>query len=752
MFGGWWIIQIEGSQEARVFAQCGREKLMSRIPAITLAVFVVLPIIEIICISPHAAAAQPDLTLYKTASPGIVSPGDSVTYRMWFHNLGPQDSPQVWINDTLPPEVSYVNDTAYLHYTSGTGFFEYSILAGNVLHIKFNDVPVGNHSYVVYVRVGNSVVDGQVLTNRAQMTYLSGSNRIQPQANATASVAVSTPVMQLGKVIVPNPSDPTRVNFTLTVGNAGSANSMFVWVNDSLPTGIVYQSYQAPPGVACTEGPPNRVSCSTTNFAPGSQTWEIAARVTSQVPPDIPIVNWVFMNATDQDGSLLPEIAASASFTSQSASVIVAKLVDQMRAMPGSNIHYFIYYNNSGPLAAGHVWINDTLPSGVSVVSASPAPIYNSSGRINWYFADVPVGPHAVNIEVALATNLGNGIVLTNQVSLDFFDQIGRKKPRSVANASTTVTFDIPSIDLVKTANVQKVQPGGNIEYKIYYNNTGSATAQTVSIEDTLPAGVQITAANPGYTSFSGNRYFWTLQNVPPGSHEISLTIRVDQGVADGTTLTNTATVTYTDMFGQTVGSNFMSVIVSVESNTQPPPNGNDPVQDNTMFLLALAAIVAVALVIAIWMFMSRRGKDAVIDDVFLLHKDGLLIRHFTRKLNPEVDSDILGGMLIAVQNFVNESFASDKGLAREGGLDELKFGEYSILIARGKFVVMAAVVLGGNTENTVKEIKASIKDLEDNLGSVLDKWSGDMGQVEDADQYMQDLMAGKYRRKVRAQ
>jgi OOP family OmpA-OmpF porin len=140
-----------------------------------------------------------------------------------------------------------------------------------------------------------------------------------------------------------------------------------------------------------------------------------------------------------------------------------------------------------------------------------------------------------------------------------------------------------------------------------------------------------------------------------------------------------------------------------------------------------------------------------VIDDVFLLHRDGLLIRHFTRKLNPEVDSDILGGMLIAVQNFVNESFASDKGLATEGGLDELKFGKYSILIARGKHVVMAAVVLGGKTVNTVKEIKAAIEDLERNLGKVLEKWSGDMGQVETADKYMQDLLAGKYKGKAKS-
>jgi len=724
---------------------------MSRTSALALTLCLVFISLGVAFSPPRASGAQPDFKLFKTASASIVTPGDALSYQIYFHNLGPQTSTIVWINDTLPPEVVYVNDTAYLHYSPGVGFFEYSTLLGNVLHVKFNQVPPGNQSFVIFVTIGNSVFDGQVLTNRASMNYTSSGGRLQPQLNATASVTVSMPVMQLGKSVEYDSRDPSKLNFTLTVGNAGSAAALNVWVNDTLPADVQYESSQAPPGVTCAENPPGTVACSRGSFAVGSEVWRIMARVTSLVPPDVPVVNWAFLNATDQDGSMLPQLSASASFTSRTAAMGLAKIVDQRRAIPGSNLHYFIYYNSSGPLLARNVWINDTIPTGVSVVSVSPAPVLNSSGHINWYFSNVSTGPHAVNIEVSLSSSLGNGVVLTNQVMMDYFDQIGRKRPRSIQSASTTVTFDIPSIRLVKIANVVEVAPGGQVLYTIYYNNTGNAMAKTVTIEDTLPAGLQIIAADPAYSSFSGNRYFWNLQNIPPGSYLISLTIRVDEGVADGTSLTNTASITYTDSFGQVMGSNFMSAIVAVRKNPLPPPDGNDGTQGDNMLFLVAAMAVALVVIIGLVFFVARRGGDAVIDDVFLLHRDGLLIRHFTRKLNPEVDSDILGGMLIAVQNFVNESFASDKGLATEGGLDELKFGKYSILIARGKHVVMAAVVLGGKTVNTVKEIKAAIEDLERNLGKVLEKWSGDMGQVETADKYMQDLLAGKYKGKAKS-
>jgi len=718
---------------------------MTRTAPIVLVLFMLSLSLSALLVPPRVLAAQPEVRLYKSANPGTVSPGDQITYPISFNNLGPQTSPIVWINDTLPPEVTYVNDSAYLIYGVLSGYFVSSQLNGNVLSIKFVQIPTGNHSFFISADVTGPVADGQVLTNKAAMNYTSSGDRWQPEAIATAAVTASTPVMHLDKTVELDSADPTRANFSFAVSNTGSANAVRVWVNDSLPSGLVYVSSQVPPAVTCVEGPPGTVSCVEADFAPGNEVWKLIVRITPAVPPDTTLTNWAFLNATSAGNLTLPTIAASAAFVSQTARIDVAKVVDQNRALPGSNIHYFIYYNNTGTFRARNVWVNDTLPSGVSVVSVNPAPVLNSSGRVNWYFTNVSTGVHAVSIEVSLATTLANGTALNNLVSVDYFDAVGRKRPRSTQSASTTVTFDIPSIGLVKVASSKTVEPGGQVAYTIYYNNTGTALASTVSIEDTLPGGVQILNANPAPTSSSGNRYSWILPNVIPGVHSIAITIGVDEGIADGTQLVNTASVTYTDNFGQIVGTNFGSVVVTVKAVPPPPPPSGGSHDAGVPIWLVMAAVF-VAIVVVVIAYLARRRGAAEIDDIFLLHRDGLLIRHFTRKLNPEVDSDILGGMLIAVQNFVNESFASDRGLAKEGGLDELKFGKYSILLTRGKHVVMAAVTSAGTTGTVVGEIRAAIDDLEKNLGSVLEKWSGDMGQVTAADKYLQDLMAHKYR------
>lgn len=723
---------------------------MKRMTAIVLSIGFTATLVAT-CLLPHGAlASKPDLTLFKRADKYVVTPGDRIAYAIYLNNPDPQIAPIVWINDTMPPGTTYLNDTAYLIYQLGQGFFVYKNLSGNVLSLKFAQVAQGNHSFALSVTVDNTVRDGDILTNVAAMNYTSSGGVYQPEIIATNSTLVATPLMILSKSATVNPADPTRVLFSFRISNAGSAEALHAWLNDSLPSGVNYVSFQAPPGVSCAALWPGSANCTRDHLpAKSSEIWNITASIGPSVPPNVPVTNWAFLDSTNLVGESLPQIQASATFTSRTAQVDVVKLADVRSARPGTSIHYSIFYNNTGSINARNVWINDTLPLGVSVVSTSIPPVYNASTQIRWYATNVSVGSHSLTMEVTLSPTLANGTLLTNDVTLDYVDAVGRKRPRSTDSEVTEVRFDIPSIHIAKTASVKTVEPGGQVAYAIYYNNTGQANAKTVTIEDIIPIGTQILASSPGYSSFSGSHYFWYLQDVPHGDHSISITLRVDIAVPNGTELWNTATVTYTDAFGQPVESNFQRVLVTVSTYVVPPQdNGDKNGESGILVLIALGGILAIAVVLGVVFYAMRRRGEAFIDDVFLLHKDGLLIKHFTRKLNPEVDSDILGGMLIAVQNFVNESFGSNRGLAKEGGLDELKFGQYSVLLARGRHVVLAAVARGRNTQATTGEIRATITDLENKLGPVLERWSGDMSQVEEADKYIQDLMAGKYKGK----
>ncbi len=137
----------------------------------------------------------------------------------------------------------------------------------------------------------------------------------------------------------------------------------------------------------------------------------------------------------------------------------------------------------------------------------------------------------------------------------------------------------------------------------------------------------------------------------------------------------------------------------------------------------------------------AEAEKNTSIEDIFLLHRSGLLLKHYTRRLRPNVDSDVLSGMLVAVQDFVKDSFREEKGQ-----LNEIRFGEIRIVIIEGKWTILAAVVRGVRPYDIQPELSSALTDLEAKYEDPLIDWDGTMDQIQDVDRIMGDLIEGKYR------
>src|SRR2546422_11572427 len=133
--------------------------------------------------------------------------------------------------------------------------------------------------------------------------------------------------------------------------------------------------------------------------------------------------------------------------------------------------------------------------------------------------------------------------------------------------------------------------------------------------------------------------------------------------------------------------------------------------------------------------------RNTAIEDIFLLHRSGLLLKHYTRRLRPNVDSDVLSGMLVAVQEFIKDSFRGEKG-----GLNEIRFGEIRIVVMEGKWTILAAVVRGARPFDIQPQLGVALTDLEAKYEDPLIDWDGTMDQIADVDRIMQDLIEGKYR------
>ncbi|MCK4456403.1 MAG: hypothetical protein KAW39_01540 [Thermoplasmata archaeon] len=126
-----------------------------------------------------------------------------------------------------------------------------------------------------------------------------------------------------------------------------------------------------------------------------------------------------------------------------------------------------------------------------------------------------------------------------------------------------------------------------------------------------------------------------------------------------------------------------------------------------------------------------------VVEDVFLVHNDGRLIGHETRKHRKDIDEDIFSGMLTIVQEFVKDSFKTRS----EGGLKRLDFGGNMIVIERGPHVYLACVVAGDEPTFLPLHMVETIGEVEGGYADVLENWSGLLSELDGVDEIIRKLM-----------
>ena len=244
----------------------------------------------------------------------------------------------------------------------------------------------------------------------------------------------------------------------------------------------------------------------------------------------------------------------------------VSKTGNTSVANQGTQVQYTINYDNIGDGRARHVWVNDTIPDGMTYVTSSVAPLSYSGSTYSWYFFNVATGPHTFTITAMVNSTTPTGTLLSNVVNLDYTDQLSNPLPSSSDTWDVNVSGPVPDITVVKTANVVAASPGDQVTYTIYFNNTGSGNAGNVWINDTLPADIIFNNSSPAPTSTMGQTQYWHFTNVAPGSNSITLAADVSLSATPGSTQTNTVTCDLTDPSGSSLPGSSDSFVITVLS------------------------------------------------------------------------------------------------------------------------------------------------------------------------------------------
>jgi len=133
----------------------------------------------------------------------------------------------------------------------------------------------------------------------------------------------------------------------------------------------------------------------------------------------------------------------------------------------------------------------------------------------------------------------------------------------------------------------------------------------------------------------------------------------------------------------------------------------------------------------------QRLMRTYTIEEVFLIYKDGRLICHNTRRLKPDLDKDVLTGMLTAVQSFVKDSFAGEE----KGVLNELKYGNLKIAMENGPRANLAVVLSGTEPSSLRANMRSLLTALHQKYMPVLDDWDGDTGTLKELKKHIGQLV-----------
>jgi len=116
------------------------------------------------------------------------------------------------------------------------------------------------------------------------------------------------------------------------------------------------------------------------------------------------------------------------------------------------------------------------------------------------------------------------------------------------------------------------------------------------------------------------------------------------------------------------------------------------------------------------------------VEQLFLIHREtSLALLHVSADPSMNKDSDMVAGMLSAIQDFARDSFQ----MGQESTLEEFRVGELQVWIVPGRYAYLAAVIRGNPPLELRSKLGETIEGIHVLKGSALAKFQGDAAAFE---------------------
>jgi len=441
-----------------------------------------------------------DLAVEKVVSNSKPNVGGQVTFTVTLRNLGIDEATGVTIADPLPAGLTFVSSSAGTSYSPATGVWQVgTIPAGGTKTLAIVAAVSGPGSFTNVAAVATShQFDPNHTNDRGESTI----------STREADLAVVKTVSNA----TPNVGD--TITFVVTLSNNGPDDANNVEVTEQFPTAGLQVLNTTPSQGTYNSG--TGVWAVGVVASGDSKTLTISARVLAPAVNTIPTAqtNIARVTKADEFDPKPGNNTGSVTETPKYADLGVKKTTSNVQPNVGDTITYTVSLFNLGTAVATNVEVTDALPANVTFVSATPAAGTRFQGSLTGGVWSVPSIAPGQTLVLTLTVKATNTSVAFNTATITHSDVWD---PNNRNNTAKTPT-DPQQADLYVTKTVNDATPnvGDNVTFTITVDNLGPSSAQSVSLTDTLPAGLQFVNATPSTGNFAGG--VWTLGTVASGA------------------------------------------------------------------------------------------------------------------------------------------------------------------------------------------------------------------------------------------
>ncbi|MFZ9668322.1 MAG: hypothetical protein ACO3CR_00515, partial [Solirubrobacterales bacterium] len=476
---------------------------------------------------------SPDVRVTKSVANltnpgGATRSGDTLRYTVTYSNVGGDGAAQFVAEDVIPANTTYLPGSlevtaglnAPLSPTDAIGDDIGEFLPdANAVRFRLGQgasasrgglLPAAgaNSATVTFETVvGSGLPSGTVISNEAIARFQSETlNTALTAESDPVLTTVQAPDLRMSKSHVnPNPGDPS-IAFTLGVANVGGlpSDGSTVTVTDTFPSSAFSAiTPGAASGWSCgtSGGPPAlTLACTRSDVLPaGSSYPNIPVTATLVGSPPLQFENTAVVSG---GGDSDPRNNTALDFLPippPTADLQLDKTVSPATVATGGRVLFTLVVRNNGPFTATGVDLDDTLPAGLTGVSATPSqgscPTI-STATVSCSLGSIPSGGSAtVEISAEVSTN---DTTLTNDAEV-----VGTQPDPYPGNNEADVSFEV-----AKSANVTIEKSAGPnptageaFTYTLAATNQGPSPASNAVVNETIPELFSPTSISaPGFT------------------------------------------------------------------------------------------------------------------------------------------------------------------------------------------------------------------------------------------------------------